>query len=136
MSGYNDEKQFVVAEARRQWSRAERERIVAETESASVSSVARKHGVATSLLFRWRRDAGCSGKGKKPKAAAAFVPVSSPPASLRAVASPLTPSSSCLPEGGGRSMIEIILSCGHRLRVDGSVDGAALKRVIAALEAR
>lgn len=52
----------VVAETRRRWSADERRQIVAESEAAAVSVVARRHGVAVSLVFRWRRQAGLSGK--------------------------------------------------------------------------
>jgi transposase len=42
---------------RRRWSAAEKLRIVEETldERASISVVARRHGVAPNLLYRWRR---------------------------------------------------------------------------------
>ena len=48
-----------------------------ETKTASVSSVARKHGIAKSLLFRWRRDAGLQGKKAK-RTGNAFLPVVTP----------------------------------------------------------
>jgi transposase len=52
MSGYNLEKSFtVVAEARRKWTKAEKQAIVAEIAATSVSAVARKHGIASSLLW-------------------------------------------------------------------------------------
>ena len=124
MSGYSQEKSFaVVAETRRKWSAAERKQIVAETEAASVSSVARKHGAATSLVFRWRREAGLAGK-KSPRklAPVAFVPVALPALTHAA------------PVAGG--MIEIELAGGRRLRVSGPVETEALRRVIAVLEGR
>ena len=63
MSGHDEEKRYaVVAEMRRRWTAEQRQQIVAETEAASVSSVARKHGLAVSLVFRWRREAGLPGK--------------------------------------------------------------------------
>ena len=42
---------------RRRWSPAEKARIVEETQSSgmSVSAVARLHGIAPSILFRWRK---------------------------------------------------------------------------------
>ena len=42
---------------RRRWSAAEKLRIVEEThyDSDSVSTVARRNGVAPNLLYRWRR---------------------------------------------------------------------------------
>ena len=45
---------------RRKWSRRRKESIVLETleEGASVSEVARRHGVDASQVFKWRRDAG------------------------------------------------------------------------------
>ena len=45
---------------RRKWSRRRKESIVLETleEGASVSEVARRHGVDVSQVFKWRRDAG------------------------------------------------------------------------------
>jgi transposase len=44
-------------ERRRRWSKDEKSRIVEETlmPGAVVSEVARRHGVAQSLLFTWRR---------------------------------------------------------------------------------
>ena len=44
---------------RRHWSADDRTRIVAETSVAGtkVSDVARKHGIAPSLIFAWRREA-------------------------------------------------------------------------------
>jgi transposase len=126
MSGYSQEKSFVVvAETRRKWSAAERKQIVAETEAASVSSVARKHGAATSLVFRWRREAGLAGKKNPRKAAQAFVPVALPALTQ---AAPVV--------GGDRGLIEIELAGGRRIRVTGPVEPEVLRRVIAVLEGR
>ncbi|MFN0194393.1 MAG: IS66-like element accessory protein TnpA, partial [Aestuariivirga sp.] len=126
MSGYSQEKSFaVVAETRRKWSAVERKQIVAETEAASVSSVARKHGAATSLVFRWRREAGLAGKRSPRKPATTFVPVALP------APAPTAPAA-----GGDRGLIEIELAGGRRLRVSGPVETEALRRVIAALEGR
>ena len=129
MSGYSQEKTFaVVAETRRKWSDAERKQIVAETEAASVSSVARKHGVATSLVFRWRREAGLAGKkGIRKQRASAFVPVTLPA---------LPPPAGALAAGADCGSIEIELAGGRRIRVSGAVEMDALRRVIAVLEGR
>ncbi len=127
MSGYSQEKSFaVVAETRRKWSAAERKQIVAETEAASVSSVARKHGAAASLVFRWRREAGIVGKksGRK-SAASAFVPVVLPALAHAATAA-----------GVDRGVIEIELGQDRRIRVMGPVEPEALRRVIAVLDGR
>ena len=128
MSGYDEEKRYaVVAETRRKWTAAERKLIVAETEAASVSSVARRHGVAASLVFRWRREAGVGGKKGGRKTASTFVPVVLP--ALPAAAAISTP-------GADRGVIEIELSGGRRLRLIGAVEMHALKQVIAVLEGR
>lgn len=126
MSGYSQEKSFsVVAETRRKWSAAERKQIVGETEASSVSSVARKHGVAASLVFRWRREAGIVGKKSMRKSAAAFVPVALP-----------APAHAAAAAGVDRGVIEIEFAGGRRLRVTGAVETEALRRVIAVLEGR
>ena len=50
---------FSGVERRRRWSKDEKSRIVEETlmPGAVVCEVARRHGVAQSLLFTWRRQA-------------------------------------------------------------------------------
>lgn len=136
MPGHSGEEErfVIVADARRRWSRAEKQAIVAECEggASSVSAVARKHNIASSLLFRWRREFG----GAKPLARAKqkFVPVALPalPA-LSEAEGPAVPMKAAVCNGG---LIEIELIGGRRLRVDGSVDAAALERVIAVLEGR
>lgn len=117
----------MVVETRRRWSDEERQRAVEETRSLPVSAVARKHGIAKSLLFRWRKDAGLAGKRKTPHA---FVPV-------RIVAAPAprlsasTGSSATVDAG----TIEIELAGGIRLKVRGAVRAETLRQVIAALRA-
>ena len=127
MSGYDQDKSFaVVAETRRKWSGAEKAAVVAETAGSSVSSVARRYGIASSLVFRWRREFGEGGKKAKREARASFIPVALP-------APATAPVAAAVPGGG---VIEIELSGGRRVRVDGSVDLNALKRVIAVLDGR
>ena len=111
MSGHSQEEAYaVVVETRRRWSDVERKQIVEETKTASMSSVARKHGVAPSLVFRWRRAAGL-GKKSAGKEASAFVPVTLPaPSPVAALSSPIT---------DDLGTIEIELAGGCRLRVSG-----------------
>ena len=126
MSGYDEEKRYaVVAETRRKWTAAERKQIVVETEASSVSSVARKHGVAASLVFRWRREAGIAGKKRAHKPATAFLPVTLPALPHAGAAA-----------GADRGTIEIELTSGHKLRVSGPVEANILKQVLAVLEGR
>jgi len=120
---------IVVVEMRRRWSVEERREAVNETLTAPVSSVARKRGIAKSLLFRWRKEAGLSGKrGGARKAASLFAPVALP-------APPFLTATSELPVQG-HGVIEIELSSGHKLRVSGRVEAETLKRVIAVLNGR
>ena len=122
----------VVAETRRRWTAEERRQIVAESETAPVSVVARRHGVAVSLVFRWRRQAGLPGKrASVKKAGAVFVPVM-----LAAPAAPEAPPETPRVQAPDSGLIEIELAGGRRVRLSGPVDVQALKRVIAVLEGR
>ena len=127
MSGYDQGKSFtVVAETRRKWTLAEKAAVVCEIAGSSVSAVARKHGIAASLLFRWRRELGLDSKTAKRKAGTTFVALALP-------APAAAPVAAAMPGGG---VIEIELVGGCRVRVDASVDLNALKRVIAVLDGR
>lgn len=128
MSGHGVEEQrfVIVADARRRWSRSQKEAIVAEsTDGLSVSAVARKHAIAPSLLFRWRRQFAA----KRPPARRepAFVPIALP-----ALTKERAPASISNPGAGG--VIEIELVGGRRVRVDAAVDVSALLRIVEALE--
>jgi transposase len=101
---------------RRQWSDAEKARIVAESfvPEANISSVARRNGVSGGLLFKWRRDASQA-------AAVKFVPITlSAPISREDDAS------------GACGTIEVALA-GARIFVHGVVCKGALRTVLAAL---
>ena len=117
-------------ERRRRWSRDEKARIVEETltPGAVVSEIARRHGVAQSLLFTWRRLARAAAQPRE-RDSSILLPVeidaTSPPA--RAAAS------------GRRTrsgIIEIDLGSGKRVRVDNDVDADALRRVLSVLGER
>jgi transposase len=120
----------VVAETRRRWAAEERRQILAETRNEAVSVVARRHGVAASLVFRWRRQAGMSGKrsGARPSFVAVALPA--PASAATAVVE------RCSSRGRDAGVIEIELAGGRRVLVNGTVDAEALKRVIAVLEGR
>ena len=104
---------------RRRWSEAQKRRIVAESyrTGESVSGVARRHGVHSSVLFRWRR------RFRKPAdTGAGFVPV--------VVETPEEASTAAT----GR--IEIVLGGDVRVVVDAAVHGPALARVLAVVAGR
>lgn len=120
-------------ERRRRWSQDEKERLVAASlePGASVSEVARMAGLHVSQLFRWRKELCKHGEAST----APFVPVeigpSAPPLVTEA---PLTTAAARRRKSQG--IIEIDLGSGHRIRVDGDVDGDALRRVLDALVRR
>lgn len=91
---------------------------------ASVSRVARRHEINANLLFTWRRQMRAA-------------PTSAPSIELIPVdiidAKPPAPLAPLEPER--RGAIEITLVSGVRVRLDGSVSEATLKRTLSALKA-
>ena len=119
----------IVGERRRAHDAAFRARVVAEcmVPGTRVQELARRHGICTSLIYRWRRMA-------TPQAGAAsavrLVPVR--------VTEPRPSEERSAPSRPGgvvqrRGVIEIELDGGVRVRVDGEVSLAALRRVVTAL---
>lgn len=140
MSGDKFSRGFeVVSETRRRWSEAEKATIVAEASGpcTNVSAVARRYGIKPPLLFRWLKER----TGVQPSANVTnFVPVVFPdtgPAPMVCAPQILPPSTTPIPTGvpNTTEMIEIELQNGRRVRVGARVDPAALKQIIAALEA-
>lgn len=111
---------------RRVRSEDEKRRIVGETfePGASVSTVARRHGLNTNLLFTWRREMG------RGMPALADDPVAFVPAVISAAPATAPPS----PSPGGQ--MEIVFAGGERVILDRTVDGVALARVIKVLSRR
>ena len=108
-------------ERRRRWSLEEKQAIVAEslTPHASITAIARKHGIGTGQLYGWRHQL----LGNRAGDAASFarVELASEP---RRLAGPAA-------QPSGR--IEIVLADGTAVRMDAHVDELALRRVLAAL---
>src|SRR5580704_17702255 len=116
-------------ERRRRWSKDEKTRIVEETliPGAVVCEVARRHGVAQSLIFTWRRQARAPERAGK---TARFLL----PLEIDAMAPSVSEAArqSRVAASGRRTksgVIEIELACGSRVRVDHEVDADALRRV-------
>ena len=110
-------------ERRRRWSKDEKARIVGETlaPGAVVSEVARRHGVAQSLLFTWRRLARRTEPTGRDGSILLLVEIDA------------------TAPGGWRTrsgVIEIELGSGNRVRVDSDVDAEALRRVLSVLGER
>ena len=135
MSGHISGDNIVVVETRRRWTDEERRQVVEETQHLPVSAVARRHGMAKSLLFRWRKEAGLTGKRGQVEG---FVPVriAAAPAVKFFGNLPSLPTSVPAPVAHEAGSIEIELTSGTKLRVSGTVRTEALRQVIAALEAR
>ena len=123
-------------ERRRRWSQDDKARIVEETlaPGAKVTAVARRNGVAASLVFTWRRQARTSEQHVVPS----FAPV-------QIAATEAGETSKLLPAGDSRGrsvvaapigLIEIDLGNRRRIRVDAHVDPEALARVLEVLERR
>ena len=112
-------------ERRRRWSLQDKLRIVEETmqPGMTVTEVARRHGLAPSVVFTWRRLAR---EGRLGDARLVFVPVEITPVPAQApsVTSP----------SRRTGLIEIVLGRGRRIRVDREVDAEALRRVLQVVE--
>jgi transposase len=138
MSGSISKDNIVVVETRRRWTDGERQQALDEMQHFPVSAVARKHGMTKSLLFRWRKEAGLTGKRSKIEG---LVPVRIAAANREALASSvsaisLPPPPTSVPVINEAGSIEIELVGGIKLRVSGAAKHEALRQVIAALEAQ
>jgi transposase len=112
----------IVAERRRMHDLAFRARVLAEAAApgVNVQELARRHGLAPSLIYRWRRLA--SAQAAPPGPEVRLLPV-------QLARSPDDKPPAPKPSG----VIEIELANGVRVRVDGAVNTAALRRVIGVL---
>jgi transposase len=118
-------------ERRRRWSRDDKMRIIEETlaPGAVVTEIARRHGIATSLVFTWRRRARLATVAS---AGPRLVPVQVAAAeSVQSIQAPAT-----IPARKRRGVIEIELGDGKRVSVDENVDADALGRVLDVLSRR
>lgn len=116
--------EVIATGSRRRWSAEEKHRIVAEALSGprNISATARRHAVSPAQVFTWCRLARA---GKLPTGeVAGFAPVL------------IGPEASAFALSGTAGTMEIELAGGCRLRVDASVDAAALRRVLDVLERR
>jgi transposase len=151
MSGDRTTPRFeVIASTRRSWSVEQKRAIISEIGigDATLSDVARRHGIHTSLLFRWRRDLGAEvpatasephrgSTPSAPRSALSFVPMMlTQPAQTAPAAVPCSMKSGAVKSGVKEpGTIEIVLAGGRTVRVGPDVDASALVRIIAALEA-
>jgi len=124
-------------ERRRRWSKDEKARIVEETlmQGAVVSEVARRHGVAQSLLFTWRRLARTAAPATRDGSILLPVEIDATAPSAGSESARAS-----RPATNGRrakpGLIVIELGSGSRVRVDNDVDADALRRVLSVLGER
>ena len=123
-------------ERRRRWSQDDKMRIVEETlvPGVKVTEVARRNGIAASVVFTWRRQARTI-----EKVGPCFAPVQIAAAETSGEnAKPLSDDDRRLrPVPVARvGLIEIDLGNRRRIRVDAQVDPDALARVLDVLERR
>lgn len=125
-------------ERRRRWTPEQKREIVAESYGPELTptEVARKHGISSGQLYTWRQEVLGVRTAVLTRAAPRFAEVDlaiTPSAAVPAPASgPAEMRTSSCPGGS----IEIVLPGGIVVRVDTQVDGAALRRVLDALERR
>jgi transposase len=111
---------------RRQWTTADKRRIVREAErpGAVRQLVAQHHGVHVSVLNRWRTELRIeASSGKKVASTARLLPVQ-----VRKTRPARAASQSVAVPGG--DLIEVAFPAGQRVTVRGVVDGALLRTVL------
>lgn len=133
-------------ERRRKWSEVEKAAVLAETDAlgANVAAVARKHGIARSVVYNWRSARRAQAIAAMPGAGPVeFIPIgvvggigedrsATSPEPVSAATRSACDSAPPSADRGG--MIEVELSNGMRLRVDGLVNERALFCVLRALK--
>ena len=127
-SGPRSARTFKALTARRDWAPSEKRRMVAEMAlpGTNISALARRHGVAQSQLYQWRKlFAGDAAPAAVPRFLAVTVAQTSPEPPMGHVEMdrPIAP-----------SRIEILLKDGRIVRVGDDVDAGKLAAIIAALE--
>lgn len=128
-SGPRFARTFKSLSTRRDWAPSEKRRIVAEMAlpGTNISALARRHGVAQSQLYQWRKlFSGDEAAAAVPQFLAVTVASASTAPPIRRV----------VPESPMPSRIEIVMKNGCVVRVGTDVDAGKLAGIIAALEAK
>lgn len=113
---------FTGAGRRRAWTPEQKAEIVADSNrsGASVSAVARRHGLTPQQLFGWRRDARRQAEGPAP--VPAFVPV-------------VVEADAVMPTSGPElHLIEVVIGA-VTVRIPRGVDSTTLEAVVRAIKA-
>ena len=121
---------IILGKARRRWSDEEKRALVVETfrPGGSVSGVARRRGVSSSMLFIWRKQFRAElGLPEKPDRTG-FAAV--------AIAGPDSGTPAAIPSPANEARICIEFGCGTRMTVTGAVDPMLAAGVVKALAQR
>ncbi len=134
---------------RRVWAMEQKRAIALESldPGTTPTDVARRYGISSGLLYTWRRQLREGQLGSALHHAPKFARVDlvgepprlTAPEPTQPIADPPTPAPVPQPppaQTPHAGLIEIALPGGASVRVDGSVDGAALRRVLDILEGR
>ncbi|MGI4946671.1 MAG: IS66-like element accessory protein TnpA [Janthinobacterium lividum] len=129
---------------RRVWAVEQKRAIALESmdPKGAPSDVARRYGISGGLLYTWRRQMMEGQLGSAPQPVAGFarvnlvaeVPQLAAPDPVQPAPDPQPPAAPVRPPCA--SLIEIGLPGGVSVRVDASVDGVALRRMLDTLEER
>ena len=145
-SGHRSSRDFSALVTRRMWTVDDKRRLVDEmlVPGANVSEIARRHGVANSLLYRWRQEADAAASRQpssdaEQSVAPVFVPVAIAPPRRTELPppKPIAPCACTARAGVAAKTIgtlDIVLANGRSVRVGTDVDTAALVRIVTALE--
>ncbi len=127
MSAYREVDTKQAGGRRRRWPEALKRRLVAETlePGASVSIVARRHDINANQLFKWRHELAAA-----PGSEVSLVPVAVVP---EVAAGPVIEARPVSSAAHAPARIEIALSGGIRVRIEGAVDPAAVTAAVAAV---
>jgi transposase len=134
--------EVLARERRRTWTPEQKHAIVAESLGSELTptEVARKYAISSGLLYSWRQQV-LGGQvsvvtGSAPSfARVELAPALQPPECSERV-SPAVPSPPPPQSSRSDGVIEIVLPSGVLVRVDATVDGRALRRVLSALDDR
>jgi transposase len=123
---------------RRRWSAEEKLRMVNELSrpGATVSLVARRNDINSSLLFKWRKLAREGAFGALPDGDAGFVAVWLASASAAALPAPVAAVEGEPPPAVNETspVVEIALPNGCRLRVPADIEVSSLHRLVTVLK--
>ncbi len=142
MSGRANRVEVVTRSGRRRWSLEQKQDIVAESLGPGLTptEVARKHGISSGQLYRWRRELltvqTAMVARSTPRFAEVVAQLPSGPSDGYPIPTVETPAPRLPALARPDGLIELVLPGGVVVRLDAHVDAGALRRVLGALDGR